>query len=148
MTCYRVSKYDPTYRANGIYQKDEWTAISDIGRVYADKMFTEDDYLAVEQSYIDFVLCVCNLQKINIVTVKNLENHNNLAWKNGQKLNLQESVAFIKSCLREQCWGRLVSKKFVFETGYDYYMLIQSNLSLDTMEQLAHQCHLFVEEWK
>lgn len=148
MICYRVSKYDPQYRINGIYQKDEWTAISDVGKVYEGKMFTEDEYCNVEQSYVDFVFCVCNNQNIDLLTVKNFENYNDLTWENGQKLNLSNSASFIKSCLREECWGRLVSKDFVFETGYDYYMLIQCNLSLDIMEQLANQYHLFVEKWK
>lgn len=69
MICYRVSKYDPQYRINGIYQKDEWTAISDVGKVYEGKMFTEDEYCNVEQSYVDFVFGVCNNQNIDLLTV-------------------------------------------------------------------------------
>ena len=34
MTYYRISKYDPAYRVDGVYQKDEWTAFSDIGKEY------------------------------------------------------------------------------------------------------------------
>lgn len=29
---YRVTKYNPEYRKNGTYMRDEWTSISDIGK--------------------------------------------------------------------------------------------------------------------
>ena len=85
MNYYRISKYDPQYRVNGIYQKDEWTSISDIGNIYGGKVFTEDAYYKVEQSYVDFVLGVCNLQEINHLAIADLENHNNLHWANKQQ---------------------------------------------------------------
>ena len=36
---YRISKYDPQFRVNGAYQKNEWTSISDIGKVFDDGGF-------------------------------------------------------------------------------------------------------------
>lgn len=48
MNYYRISKYDPQYRIDGIYQKDEWTSMSDIGNIYGGKVFTEDEYYKVE----------------------------------------------------------------------------------------------------
>lgn len=148
MNYYRISKYDPQYRVNGIYQKDEWTSISDIGNIYGGKVFTEDAYYKVEQSYVDFVLGVCNLQEINHLAIADLENHNNLHWANKQQLNAHQSGEFIKLCLREEIWGRLVSKGFVFETGYEYYIHIGCELGFDEIEQLARQNNLFVEEWE
>ena len=148
MNYYRISKYDPQYRIDGIYQKDEWTSISDIGKVYDGKVFTENEYYKTEQSYADFVLGVCNLQGINYLTIADFENYNNLHWTNAQQLNTHQSGEFIKLCLREEIWGRLVSKGFVFETGYDYYIHIGCELGFDNIGQLADQNNLFVEEWK
>ena len=148
MNYYRISKYDPQYRIEGIYQKDEWTSKSDIEKVYDGKVFTEDEYYKVEQSYVDFVLGVCNLQGINCLTITDLENHNKLHWTNGQQLNTQQSKEFIKLCLHEEIWGRLISKGFVFETGYEYYIHIGCVLGYDEIEQLARQNNLFVEEWE
>ena len=148
MKYYRISKYDPQYRIDGIYQKDEWTAISDIGKAFDGTVFAEDEYYKVEQSYVDFVLGVCNLQGIDHLMITDLENHNKLHWTNGQKINSHKSGEFIKLCLREEIWGRLVSKSFVFETGYEYYIHIGCELGFDEIGQLAHQNDLFVEEWE
>lgn len=145
MNYYRISKYDPQYRVNGIYQKDEWTAICDIGKVYDGKVFTEDEYYRVEQSYVDFVLGVCKLQGIERLAITGLENYKKLRWINGQQLITYQSGEFIKLCLREEIWGRLVSKGFVFETGYEYYIHIGCELGFDEIEQLARQNNLFVE---
>lgn len=147
MNYYRISKYDPQYRVNGIYQRDEWTAICDIGKVYDGKVFTEDEYYRVEQSYVDFVLGVCKLQGIDRLAITGLENYKKLHWINGQQLVTHQSGEFIKLCLREEIWGRLVSKGFVFETGWDYYILIGCELGFDEVKQLARQNNLFVEEW-
>lgn len=133
---------------NGIYQKDEWTAICDIGNVYDGKVFTEDEYYRVEQSYVDFVLGVCKLQGIERLAITGLENYKKLHWINGQQLITYQSGEFIKLCLREEIWGRLVSKGFVFETGYEYYIHIGCELGFDEVEQLARQNNLFVEEWE
>ena len=76
------------------------------------------------------------------------ENYKKLHWINGQQLNARQSGVFIKLCLREEIWGRLVSKGFVFETGYEYYIHIGCELGFDEIEQLACQNNLFVEGWK
>lgn len=148
MNYYRISKYDPQYRVNGIYQKDEWMSISDIGNIYGGKVFTEDEYYKAEQSYVDFVLGVCKLQGIERLAITGLENYKKLHWINGQQLKAHQSGEFIKLCLREEIWGRLVSKGFVFETGYEYYIHIGCELGFDEIKQLARQSNLFVEEWE
>ena len=148
MNYYRISKYDPQYRVNGIYQKDEWTSISDIGNIYGGKVFTEDEYYKVEQSYVDFVLGVCKLQGIDRLAITGLENYKKLHWINGQQLITYQSGEFIKLCLREEIWGRLVSTGFVFETGYEYYIHIGCELGFVEVEQLARQSNLFVEKWE
>lgn len=51
---YRISKYDPQFRVNGSYQKNEWTSISDIGKVFDDGVLTLAEYLRVENEYIQF----------------------------------------------------------------------------------------------
>ena len=148
MNYYRISKYDPQYRIDGIYQKDEWTAISDIGKAFDGTVFAEDEYYKVEQSYVDFVLGVCKLQGIDRLAITGLENYKKLHWINGQQLNAHQSGEFIKLCLREEIWGRLVSKGFVFETGWDYYILIGCELGFNEVEQIARQNNLFVERWE
>ena len=52
----RISKYNPSFRTNGIYQKQEWTSVFDIGRSYGGKRFTKKEYLETELRYVDCLL--------------------------------------------------------------------------------------------
>ena len=146
MKYYRISKYDPQYRIEGVYQRDEWTSISDIGGEYDGRVFSEKEYYKVEKNYLDFVLGVWRCQGIDRLTVAELENYKHLPYTNGQQLDVHGGCDFVKGCLREKCWGRLVSTGFVFWAGYDYYIHIGCTLPLDMVEQLARLRDLFVEE--
>ena len=54
---YRVTKYDPAKRdARGAYLAEEWTSVTDIDRVFAGVLPTEDEYRRVEQASVDSVL--------------------------------------------------------------------------------------------
>ena len=52
MQWYRITKYDPAFRDNGIYTRDEWTSISDVGKTYNGVPFSMDEYVKVESNYI------------------------------------------------------------------------------------------------
>ena len=54
---WRVTKYDPAFRdSNGSFSRDEWTAISDVGRIYEGVTFSREMYLAVESAYVESAL--------------------------------------------------------------------------------------------
>jgi len=44
---YRIVKYNPKFRINGIYTKNEWTSISDIGDEFDGVFFTKTNSLWV-----------------------------------------------------------------------------------------------------
>ena len=51
---HEIVKYSPEYYdENGVYQRNEWTAFSDIGKEYEGKVVTKEDYLDVENRFID-----------------------------------------------------------------------------------------------
>lgn len=53
MKTYRITKYNPKNREkDGVYSKDEWTSISDIGKSFGDYKLTASDYLKVEDQYL------------------------------------------------------------------------------------------------
>lgn len=53
-----IVKYSPWNYVNGCYIKDEWTDYSDIGKVFDDKLFTLEEYLLVEQKYVNVILTI------------------------------------------------------------------------------------------
>jgi hypothetical protein len=53
MDWWRISKYDPTFRdQNGVYQQDEWTDVTDIGRAFDGMTLDLQTYLATEAAYV------------------------------------------------------------------------------------------------
>lgn len=52
---YKLSKYNPNYRTNGVYTHDEWTSVSDIGGTFETGRFTGLQYIETEAQY---VLCL------------------------------------------------------------------------------------------
>jgi hypothetical protein len=54
MNQYRVTKYDPAFRdAADAFAKQDWTAISDIGRSFGGVTLRKEDYLRTESAYIE-----------------------------------------------------------------------------------------------
>lgn len=51
MKQYRVTKYNPAFRIDGKYTRNEWTSISDIGKNYDGETFTLSAYEKVESHY-------------------------------------------------------------------------------------------------
>jgi hypothetical protein len=49
---FRITKYNPAFRGEaGASTRDEWTAVSDIGRAFAGAVLTETEYQRVEDAY-------------------------------------------------------------------------------------------------
>lgn len=164
MYCYRMTKYDPKYRnSEGNYTKDEWTAISDIGKVYNNKKFTLSDYLFIEEKYCEAVKSMMDEVNVDTLKIEELEKnyYTSSNEKNSDELkkmyDLLEEGKTIKNCdvalvvklnLREIIWAKLVSKNFEVHFGYDYYMFIcSSNVSNESIAQITEN-GLFVEKMR
>ena len=61
MTEYRITKYNPANRVDGVYVTDEWTSFGDIGKEFGGTKLSHDVYLKTEQSYID--CCIALIEK-------------------------------------------------------------------------------------
>ena len=145
MTEFRITKYDPKHRKNGIYQVEEWTSIGDIGRIFPSGILTLDQYKKVEQAYIE--CCIDLLQEANVaeLSVSGLEcYHTEIHFPN--KLHEESDIRrMIASCLQEKCWAKLEASNFFIHFGYDYYMYIGTNLPRSLVEETAKKHKLFCE---
>lgn len=144
METYQITKYDPSKRdSNSHYPIDEWTAISDIGKIYNNLVFTKNDYLDVEDRYISAISDIArhcgferfkvqDLRKLNLekndyedlYTVSVLDTYEKL---NVDKvLNLNEMLIVSRLMLREDTHGTIeeINLKMKVEFGYDYYMYV------------------------
>ena len=141
---YRITKYNPIYRVNEIYTKDEWTSMYDVGKFYDGKIFTFKEYLAVEKSYLNVIEKI--LIELNIKRVIIKQGENMYSKLNNSVLCSREEVLLVaRGCLREEFWCKLVSKNFFVHFGYDYYMYIGVNIEEEHMSEIARENGLFLE---
>ena len=144
---YRVSKYDPAFCVDGVYQKEEWTSYSDVGLCFDGIMFTEEDYCRTEKQYIRFFRRILQETSTDRVEIVQLERYKPVLWRRGQMLCGEQLDSFLRDCLREKCWGRLENAALAFELGYDYYMHLACGIDHEAMESIVKEEGLFLEEW-
>lgn len=151
MYSFRITKYNPCFRnEKGIYtQTEEWTSISDIGKIIFGKEFTMEAYLDIEQKYIQSVQLFIDEMKINDLKVSGLEiyEENDVFISEGMKVNRHQALLIIQKMLREELWCKLKQIGFEIHVGYDYYMYIVTKVKPQktTIEKI-NQFGLFVEE--
>lgn len=146
MNCYRVSKYDPKFRINGIYTKEEWTDFSDIGKEYNNQIFTEEEYQKIESRYISVVTKVFKYRKWDYLTIDHLEIYeHSLSWRNKQSVNTNNLSNLLQDCLRNRCWCRLINGQEYVHFGWDFYIYIGCEISIQTMKSICDEEFLFCE---
>jgi len=147
VTEYRITKYNPSNRINGVYTADEWTSFSDIGKVFSGTTLSQDVYLKTEQSYIDCCIELIEKAKISKLYIKQAEYYTENVHFPSSISNTQEIRQVITACLREQCWLKLTSRDFFIHFGYDYYMYIGSSLPSESVTETATHHGLYCEQY-
>ncbi len=141
---YRITKYNPIYRVNGAYNKDEWTSMYDVGRTYDGKVFTFEEYLRVEKAYLDVIEQVMN--ELGIKTIEVRQGERIFSALNNSAFHSREEVLMIaRGVLREDFWCKLEAKDFFIHFGYDYYMYIGADIEEEKMSKIARKNGLFAE---
>ena len=145
---YRVTKYDPQYRMNGVYARAEWTSVADIGTSIGGTLLTTAAYEQIEQHHIDFLCELTDLCGAFPLTVNAWEGYTGKAWHEGQKIQRGNMPRIIRSILREECWCRLNGENFFIHFGYDYYMYVGCGIPMEAVSELAEKHCLFCEEFR
>lgn len=146
MTKVRISKYDPKYRVNGIYTKEEWTDYSDIGNIFDGHMFTFEDYLRIERNYLDAIYLIINSCQMADFVIDSLELYDETSqWEKNMKVCKNEVSRIITDCLRNKCWCRLKSNEYYIHFGYDFYVYLSVPLKINVIKRVCKMYGLFVE---
>ncbi len=163
---YRITKYNTIYRnEDGHYLKDEWTDVSDVGKIIKGVKVSEDDYLTIEKAYIDSVLKmleITNLDHVRIVGLWPDDIHGRFTEEKDEwyfessfesfslfedkQVKLDELDLVLKLMFRGIISCRLeVYAQFFVHFGYDYYMYIGSKeISNAVLDEISNS-GLFVE---
>ena len=151
----RITKYDPQYRDDrGAYKKDEWTAISDIGRRFDGVLFLEDEYKRVENAYVKAVFAFKETMKIKTLSLASVWNgfdykDPDLTLEDGQEYSGKELERIIRLVLREKFTCHLISGDSMFvHFGFDYYMYIGTSKPCDGAVEKVLALGLFPEKFK
>lgn len=135
---YRVTKYNPDFRGEaGVYLRDEWTAASDVGRVFGGVMLTPETYLKTEAAYVAAVqmlladtrqptLVLTKLERYQPLTASWLPAAPRPAVSNGQALVGPLLDAVVRMILQEELWAELMGPQADVNFGYDYYMYFRT----------------------
>lgn len=143
---YRITKYDPQYRVNGVYTRDEWTCFSDVGRSFGGVPFTQLDYERAEQQHIGFLLTLADREEAFPLTLNGLEDkRTDTPWREGMLITRDILPAIIRDILRNECWCRLQTCDFFIHFGWDYYMYVGCTHTQEAITALAAQHALFAD---
>lgn len=147
MQQYRVTKYDPKHRVDGVYTRDEWTSVSDVGRSYDGQMFTMAEYERVEQQHIAFLCALAERDNAFPLTIRAYEQHHGSerSWLEGRTVTRDELPALLRAILREECWCRLESRDFFIHFGYEYYLYVGCSFTQEGIAALAAEYALFAD---
>lgn len=142
LNCSAVTKY--LAKARGFVTEsrhaDDWVDYSDVGKSFPGGVLSFEEYLAVENAYVDAVMAFWSFQKVEEIVVRNLEVHYlgqeinrsedkllveyliTCPWH--RKISSFESKLLVRSVLRNLIFCSLedMSGTFQVRFGWDYYM--------------------------
>lgn len=145
---YAISKYSAKfYNEDGVYTRNEWAHISEIGREFQGTKLTLKDYIEVENRYINCFKLILDEYEIRYLTVQDVEKYwtindvsialNDIGLKvseidkkiltdisNGLYYTGDNLVALFQLMFRSYLWCRLVekNKQVQIDMGDDLYM--------------------------
>lgn len=170
MVWHEIVKYSPeNYDENGVYTKDEWISKGDIGTVYEGKPFTLEEYLNVEQRYVNVILSIMDATNCRYLTIQYLEADKAYIAKRiktsrfnkidspllrsislleeNKRISIEKISDVLRLALREYIYVELSNKEHeVFiKFGYDYYLNVACSLSNEVLGGIVCKEKLFLD---
>ncbi len=166
---HEIVKYNPKFYKNGIYINDEWVSMSEIGNIYNGKRFTIEEYLAVEQKYIDTILSImqrlkCKYLIIDYIEIDKTDLINNIRLSKFPKQDLPlinhiynletknriyytKISPIIKLALRDYIYVIFSNNthKLQFDISYNLYLNINCNLEFNELKNIVTKNGLFLD---
>lgn len=163
LTATSITKYNPVYRdEDGLYTKDEWIGFFQVGEVINGEMLTLEDYLQVEEKYIQSAIAFFRFHGCKEIVLNDIEKNEPFqsglphsgelqlvynSLKNGMPVSVEDLGIIIKLILRDYIWAELFSPEsdlVAVRFGYDFYMYVNSDKDLDAFFKDVHNTGLFV----
>ena len=162
---YSISKYQPElYDDTGCYRRNEWSSVGDIGKTFYNGVLSIDEYMKVEQRYIEAAMTLARLSGCTYLTISNLEGQEDIMdfvnvkpynielsviaqkIKQGLRVRISDCADYLRLCIREYCWAIFAnhSHNFSIDFGYDLYMHVHTDLPESQVEEIASAFNLYL----
>lgn len=158
-----VTKYNPLFFKDGIYQNDEWIGFFQIGEIFKGKKFEYVEYTKIEDNYVNFVIKYLEYNFCKEIIIRNLEKkeldesltsndpilkklYNELL--NDTKISAEKIRPIIQLILRDCIWCELFctnDEDIFLRFGYDFYMYINSPINSLEVSKLASNFGLYLQ---
>ncbi|MBQ3207619.1 MAG: hypothetical protein IJN30_00090 [Bacteroidales bacterium] len=145
---HEIVKYSPEYYdENGVYQRNEWTAFSDIGKEYEGKVVTKEDYLDVENRFIDITQSILKAAGCTYITLGYIySRRKNL--KEGKRVRISDIAPYIRLALRGKAYIVFINSKrnIQFDFSEDYlYMHLYCRISDSQLNSIVESRGLYLD---
>ena len=169
---YSITKYNPSFRNDkGAYLKEDWIAISDIGKYFEGQQLTIERYKNIEDNYIKAIHLIMDYLGISYLNIKDvMESFSLELFKNNMKkypklynnemlelytnvkdykeLNKENIDLFCRLLLREDFGSDIFyPRRMKVFIGYDYLMGVHTSKCLDPIISSIEELGLYVEEF-
>lgn len=162
---YSISKYIPDlYDENGCYLRNEWSSFWDIGRNFYNGVLSEDEYLTIEQQYIDVAVTLARLSGCSYLIINHLEGEIDIRdslsqrscnkrlfeaaqnIKQGLRVPISSCSDYLRLCIGEYCWAVFSNSShgFSIDYGYDFYMHVKTSLPQSQVEKIVLVNNLYI----
>lgn len=112
----------------------KWSSFSDVGVTVA-----LDEYIAVEQAYVDFVLTLLPYLPIQEFQIVGLEDYASVSsYQEADVVACQDLDKVVRDVLREKYWCKLIAPYAQIHFGYDYCMYVISFLDEIDLKHLPY----------
>ena len=163
-----ITKYNPIYRnEKGHYLKDEWTSISDIGAIYNGTEFTFDEYVKVENLYVNAVFLTLDYLRSKGVKITHI-----IKLASQKDFKKYKSMELVDTFCKIEKDGELITNRAIIEHlirlrlrefivqleltinsknrtellfGFDYYMYLKTNQEVEPLLKQINKLGLFTD---
>jgi len=101
---FRISKYDSKYRINEDFLKEDWTSISDVGKIFNGEELTYSEYEQTENRYLKLIEEICSVLKLNQIMITDIEDCWGVCKYHNSEIvtSVEQIIDIVKDCLREK----------------------------------------------
>ena len=144
---HEIVKYSPDgYDEDGIYRRDEWTEYSDVGKTFAGKKLSLEEYLEIENRYVECALDIITQSQCKYLTIGYVEDYDNIGYRCKDRIPAERVDKVLRDMLRCNVFCVLVnlSHKVMIDMGYDYYMHVLCPLEYEDLQELVCSHNLYL----